>query len=46
MHVLMLSLVVAFVVCVALLGVFGLFTVSPPGRHVEEHERRHRLKPS
>ena len=38
MHILMLSLAVAFLVCVVLLAVFWAFTLSPIGRRVEHHE--------
>lgn len=32
MHMLMLTLMIAFVVCVLLLAAFGVFTISPFGR--------------
>jgi branched-subunit amino acid ABC-type transport system permease component len=35
MHILVLSLMVAFVVCVLMLGVFWLFTLTPLGRRIE-----------
>jgi branched-subunit amino acid ABC-type transport system permease component len=40
MHVLLVSLLVALVVCVLLLGAFWLFTISPLGRRIEARERR------
>ena len=42
MHILMLSLTVAFVVCVLLLVAVGLFAMTPLGRRVEEGEHRRR----
>jgi thiol:disulfide interchange protein len=39
MHVVMVTLVLAFVVCVLLLVAFGLFTMSPLAHHVDRfHE--------
>jgi hypothetical protein len=39
MHVLMLSLTIAFVVCVLLLVAVGLFTISPFAHHIDRfHE--------
>jgi hypothetical protein len=41
MHILALSILVAMVVCVALLLGLWLFTITPLGRRIEEHERLH-----
>jgi hypothetical protein len=39
MHILMLTITIAFVVCVILLAVFALFTISPFAHHAERfHE--------
>lgn len=35
MHILMLTITIAFVVCVLLLVAFGLFTMSPLAHHIE-----------
>ena len=40
MSIMAFSLVVAMLVCVLLLFVFWLFTISPLGRRIEENERR------
>ena len=43
MHIVMTSLVVAVVLCVLLLGIFGLFTLTPVAKRVEErHEPKKR----
>jgi uncharacterized BrkB/YihY/UPF0761 family membrane protein len=42
-HILVLSLLVAFLVCVFLLGALWVFTVSPFARHAGQHERQQRL---
>lgn len=45
MHVVMVSLVLASVVCVLLLVAFGLFTMSPFAHHVDRfHEPGERQK--
>ena len=39
MHILMLMITIAFVVCVLLLAAFGLFMISPLARHADRfHE--------
>lgn len=44
MHLFILSLLVALVVCLLLLGVFALFTITPLGRRQQgPHERMPRL---
>ena len=40
MHIVVLSIIVAIAVCVLLLAGFALFALTPPGRRIEEHERR------
>jgi septation ring formation regulator EzrA len=40
MHIVMTSLIAALVICVVLLGVFGLFTRTAFARRIEEAERR------
>jgi hypothetical protein len=40
MHIVILSVVVAIVVCVLLLAGLGLFARTPHGREIEERERR------
>jgi branched-subunit amino acid ABC-type transport system permease component len=42
MHVLVLSLFVALVACVLLLGAFWLFTITPLGRRIEGSRRSRR----
>ena len=44
MPVVMLSLTVAFVVCVLLLAAVGLFTLTPLARRIQEDERRQRAR--
>ena len=39
MHIIMLSLTIAFVVCVLLLVAFGLFTISPFAHHAEQFHK-------
>lgn len=41
MHILMISLTVALVICVVLLGAFGLFTRTGFARRIKAAERRH-----
>ena len=41
MHIVMLSLMVALVVCVLLLVAFALFTLTPFARRIQENEQRH-----
>lgn len=38
MHIVMLTLVIAFVVCVLLLVAFGLYTISPFAHHVDRFQ--------
>jgi type II secretory pathway component PulM len=45
MHIMVISLMVAFVVCVLLLGVFWLFTLTPLAHRIQEAERRSTLRP-
>jgi hypothetical protein len=45
MHIVVLSVLVAIVVCALLLAGVGLFAATPPGRRIEEHERRHGPRP-
>jgi hypothetical protein len=40
MHIVVLSVIVAIAVCALLLAGLGLFAMTPPGRRIEEHERR------
>jgi hypothetical protein len=39
MNIVMLCLTIAFVVCVLLLVAFGLFTISPFARHIEQFHK-------
>jgi hypothetical protein len=39
MHIVMMSLVVALIVCVLMLGVFGLFTVTPAAKRIEKRDQ-------
>jgi type II secretory pathway component PulM len=41
MHILVISLTVAFVVCLLLLAAFWLFTLTPLARRIEQADRRH-----
>ena len=45
MHVLVLSLLVALVVCVVLLAAFALFTITPFAARFERGEHLRRLRP-
>lgn len=38
MAIVMLTLVIAIVVCLLLLAAFGLFTISPFARHVDRYD--------
>jgi hypothetical protein len=40
MHMVMLSLVVAFLVCTLLLAAFGLFTTTPFAHRIDDRVRR------
>ena len=40
MHIVMISLTVALVICVVLLGAFALFTRTGVARRIEDGERR------
>jgi hypothetical protein len=42
MHIVMVSLMVALLVCVALLGAFAAFTKTPLARRIEQEESRRR----
>jgi hypothetical protein len=39
MHIVVVSLVVAMVLCVLLLGIFGLFTLTPVARRIEVRDQ-------
>ena len=45
MHIVMISLAVALVICVVLLGAFALFTRTETARRIEEADRRSRPLP-
>jgi len=45
MHVLVLSLLVALLVCVLLLAAFALFTITPLARRIERGEHPRTLRP-
>ena len=45
MHIIMTSIVVAMIVCVLLLVLFGLFTLTPGARRIAEHGQPKKRSP-